>query len=229
MGQPRWSSTTATSSRSRAEPEHRADEVVARRPEEPRRAHDPARSRRRRLAVQLRPPVGRDAGSGGRTRRTASACAVEDVVGRERDERRAELGRVPRAADVHRRRALRIGLGAVHVRPGGGVQHEVGPRERRRARQRHVPVRPRQRVTSSAANSSASARPSWPPAPVIRTRRRVPFRQDRRSGAPEVDDARVVPRHRRARRARPGRTPRSRGSGTESVSASNPCAWRPGT
>ena len=71
---------------------------------------------------------------------------VEDVVGRERHERRAELGRMTRAADVRRRRALRVVLGAVHVRPRGGVEHEIGRlRQRQRKRQRDVPVRPRQR------------------------------------------------------------------------------------
>ena len=51
--------------------------------------------------------------------------AVEDVVGREVDERRAELGGVLRAADVDRRSALRVVLGAVDVRPRGRVQDEL--------------------------------------------------------------------------------------------------------
>ena len=41
VGQPRWSSTTATSSRSCAEAKHRPEEVVTRRAEEPRRADRP--------------------------------------------------------------------------------------------------------------------------------------------------------------------------------------------
>ena len=43
------------------------------------------------------------------------------------------------AADVDRRSALRIGLGAVHVGPGRRVQDEIDARQPRR-RQRHVPV-----------------------------------------------------------------------------------------
>ena len=54
VGQPRWSSTTATSSPLGAEPEHRPYEVVARRPEEPRATDDPGIRAGRRLAVQLR-------------------------------------------------------------------------------------------------------------------------------------------------------------------------------
>ena len=50
---------------------------------------------------------------------------VEDVVRRERDERRAERRDVRRAADVHRGGALRIALGAVDVGPGRGVQDDV--------------------------------------------------------------------------------------------------------
>ena len=44
------------------------------------------------------------------------------------------------AADVDGGRALRIGLGAVHVRPGGGVQHEVGRERERRRGKGDVPV-----------------------------------------------------------------------------------------
>ena len=87
-----------------------ARSTPARRPR-PRRAASSARTRR--------------AGSARPTRRTARASPVEDVVGRERDERRAELGDVLRAADVDRRRALRVVLGAVDVRPGRRVQDEL--------------------------------------------------------------------------------------------------------
>ena len=77
-----------------AEPQHRADEVVPGRAEEPRAAHDPRRLARRGLAVELRPPVG-----GQRVRAVGldvrrALAAVEDVVGRVGDERRAELGGV---------------------------------------------------------------------------------------------------------------------------------------
>ena len=87
--------------------------------------------------------------------------AVEDVVGRVVDERRAELGGVLRAADVDRRRALRVVLGAVDVRPGRRVQHELDGRERRPARgKRDVPdslaaQRSRARGTSRRARARA--------------------------------------------------------------------------
>ena len=48
-------------------------------------------------------------------------------------------------------------------------------------------------TTPSPANSSASARPSWPPAPVTSTLRRSRSRQDRRLRAPEVLDPRIGP------------------------------------
>ena len=51
--------------------------------------------------------------------------AVEHVVGRERDERRAERGGVRRAADVGGRRALGVVLGPVDVRPRRRMEHEV--------------------------------------------------------------------------------------------------------
>src|SRR5690242_11631975 len=67
---------------------------------------------------------------------------VEDVVGREVDERRTELGGVLRPSDVDRRRLLRIRLRPVDVRPRRGMQDEVDGSEIRRRRQRHVPVTP---------------------------------------------------------------------------------------
>ena len=45
-----------------------------------------------------------------------------------------------RPADVDRRSALRISLGPVHVRPRGGVQHDVERPEALGRRQRHVPI-----------------------------------------------------------------------------------------
>ena len=48
------------------------------------------------------------------------------------------------ASDIHRGRLLRIVLGAVDVGPRGRVQNEVGL-ERRRRRERDVPVGARQR------------------------------------------------------------------------------------
>ena len=155
-----------------AEPQHRADEVVPGRAEEPRAARrskrPPRRPPRRRASSGRRPR----ADSARRTRRTAPFPPVEDVVARERHERRAERGgSVLRSADVHRRGALRIVLGAVHVGPGGRVQHEIELRQRGR-RQRHVPVRVPQRKDLVVRERLCSARPSWPPAPVTSTRRR---------------------------------------------------------
>ena len=45
-----------------------------------------------------------------------------------------------RAADVDRGGALRVVLGAVHVRPGRGVQHELGHEREGRRRKGHVPA-----------------------------------------------------------------------------------------
>ena len=146
VGQPTWSSTTATSSCSRPSrsivrtklwplgPKSHDERTIS--------AFSPAApsewSFERPYAESGFGPVGLD------VRRPLSP--VEDVVGREVHERRAQLGRVARAAHVRRRRALGIVLGAVDVRPRGGVKHEVGRRLGRRSqRQRHVPVRPGQR------------------------------------------------------------------------------------
>ena len=123
----------------RAEPEHRPDEVVSRRAEEPRRAHDPAVPHLL-LALELRPRVHAE-----RIRRVAldvrlALRAVEDVVGREVDDRRTECDHVPRPIDVHPPSALRVGLGVVHLRPGGGVEHELRPLLQR-VRLGHVPLR----------------------------------------------------------------------------------------
>ena len=100
-GQPRWSSTTATSSRSSPSRSIVRTKLWPVGAEEPRGADDPRSLARGRLAVELRPPVGGRAGSARPTRRTAPALApVEDVVGRVVDERRAERGDVRRPADV---------------------------------------------------------------------------------------------------------------------------------
>ena len=105
--------------------------------------------------------------------------AVEHVVGGERDQRRAERRRVCGPGDVHRSRALRIRLGAVDVGPGRRVQNEIEPAlcqvvvgGQRTSHSRTGRARRRRRPRTPAA----SARPSWPPAPVIRTRRRRPAR-----------------------------------------------------
>ena len=123
-----------------AEPEHRPDEVVPDRPEEPRGADDPRLAAGGRLAVELRAAVGAE-----RIRRVGldvrlALRAVEDVVGREVDERHAERGRVLRAADVDRRRALRVVLGAVDVRPGRRVQDELDAAGAAGRREADVPL-----------------------------------------------------------------------------------------
>ena len=152
--------------------------------------------------------------------------AVEDVVGREVDERRAELGGVLRAADVDRRRLLRVGLGPVDVGPRGRVQHEVGRAERRR-RQRHVPLGARQPDAHRRRTPRASAAPSWPPAPVTTDASR--WTGSAMSCSTDAGRAR-----------RPTGSPCSSGSAgsyssvtryakSASVSASYPCAWMPGT
>ena len=122
-----------------AEPQHRTHEVVAGRAEEPRGADDPRPLARRGLAVELRPPVGGLRVRPVRLDVRLRASAVEDVVGREVDERRAESGDVRRPADVDGGGALRVRLGAVDVRPGSGVKDDVGRLEPGRRRQLHVP------------------------------------------------------------------------------------------
>ena len=63
-----------------AEAEHRADEVVAGLREEPRRANDPRAIARRRLAVELRPPVRREGARRVRLDVRRVLRPVEDVV-----------------------------------------------------------------------------------------------------------------------------------------------------
>ncbi len=125
-----------------AESEHRPDEVVARRAEEPRRAEDPCSRPGRGLAVQLRPAV-----RGRRVRPVRldvrrTLPPVEDVVGRVRDERRLQRRRVRRASDVHRRRALRD-----------------PPRRRRRSSTRRCAGRGRRRLVTQR-RLAAVRRPS---------------------------------------------------------------------
>ena len=148
-----------------------------------------ARSPAARLAVELRPAVGRErARAVGLDVRRALA-AVEDVVGRVGDERRAELGRVRRAADVHLGRALRDRprrrrRSSRPPRAGRGrARSDRGGRGKRTSQSSRVSA-----CTSSAANAAASATPSWPPAPVIRTRRRglKPAGPGRRASASRV-------------------------------------------
>ena len=121
---PRWSSTTATSSRSAP-----SRSIVRRKlcPVEPkshdvRTIHASARRQPRRGASSARTrtwirPVGLD------VRR--ALATVEDVIGRERHER--ERRALPRSPSRRRSlpRPLRIGLRAVDVGPGRRMEHEV--------------------------------------------------------------------------------------------------------
>jgi hypothetical protein len=143
--------------------------------------------------VQLRPAVDGLRVRPVRLEVRLALAAVEDVVGRVVDERRAERGDVRRAADVDRGRALRIVLGAVDVGPGAACRTSVG-RSTSRAAASHVPVGAGQRDDVLVRELLASARPSWPPAPVIRSARAASrVGEDRRVRAPEVLHARVGP------------------------------------
>ncbi len=146
-----------------AEAQHRPDEVVADRPEEPRGAHDPGPLAGRRLAVELRAAVGAERMGRVGLEVGLALGAVEDVVAREVDERRAERGDVLRPADVRRRRTLRVVLGAVDVGPGGGVQDELEPWPIRLGRRRaDVPALPGQGDRLRVAARRAPARAGRP-------------------------------------------------------------------
>ena len=136
-------------------------------------------SRRATTSGRSTPPLRqrpRRGASSGRRRRAGGAvrldvrlalAPVEDVVGREVDERRLRARRRAACRRRSRPRLLRVRLGAVDVRPGGRVQHEIRLEERRRRVTSHSSrVSPR-----ASGNSSSSAAPSWPPAPVTTTRR----------------------------------------------------------
>ena len=177
-----------------AEAQHRAHEVLRRPAEEPRGANDPRLLAGRRLAVQLRAAVGAE-----RRRRVRL------------DVRRRASSRRRRSRSTRRRAARRAPPRAARRRRSPRPRLADRPRRRRRSSTPPRAARARRRepggggcVTSHSArvsarasgNASASAWPSWPPAPVITTAAaRVPRREDRRSRAPQVDDARVVPRH----------------------------------
>src|SRR4029450_4507768 len=107
------------------EGEHRPDEVLSRRAEEPGAPDDPAfldlpLSLKLRLAVegQMRGLVGLDVRLALRT--------VEDVIGGEVDDRRARADDVPRAEHVDALERFALGLRPVDVRPCGGVENEIG-------------------------------------------------------------------------------------------------------
>ena len=200
VGQPRWSSTTATSSRSAPSRSMVRTKLCPVGAEEPRAPHDPRSFPGCGLAVELRPAVGgqRARAVGLDVRR--SFAAVEDVVGGVGDERRAELRGVRSAADVDLGGALRIVLGAVDVRPGCRVQHEVRTTERRRRGEPHVPVGVgqrshvvrRERRRERRAELAARAGDQDAPAPCSQPRGRAAERIGR-PRAPQVLHARIVP------------------------------------
>ena len=123
------------------EAQHGAHEVGARPAEEPGGAQHPGVAAHQGcgLAAELRAAV--DALRAGAVALDVRGALrpVEDVVGGVVDERLADRCHVLRAADVRDRGALRVVLGAVDVRPGGGVQHDVHLGQPDRRRQRHVP------------------------------------------------------------------------------------------
>src|SRR5438552_3449460 len=104
--------------------EHRADEVAPARAEEPGAAHDPALEHLA-LAGELRPAVDRERVRLVRLDVRLALRPVEDVVGREIDNRRAERDHVARAGDVDRLRPGRVRLRPVHVGPGRRVEDQV--------------------------------------------------------------------------------------------------------
>ena len=189
-----------------AQPQHRPDEVVpvGRRATRSGRSTPARRPRPRRGASSA---VRRTAGSGRPTPGTARPC------GRRRRSRwssgraGAERGDVPRSTDVDRGRALRIVLGAVDVRPGGGVQDDVRGAERGRRRQLTSHSARVRQTTPSSSNSSQSARASWPPAPVTGYTLQVALREDRRVRLQRCLTPGRASRY-PPRPGRPGRTPR---------------------
>ena len=96
------------------------------------------------LAVELRPPVRGLRVRAVRLQVRLALAAVEDVVARVVDERHTERSDVRRPADVDGGRRLRLVLGTVDVRPGGGVENDIRQLEPVRRRQLDVPVRPGQ-------------------------------------------------------------------------------------
>ena len=206
VGRPTWSVTTE----SRVLPDSdllqdRLDEVPARAAEEPRGAHDeaPGKAQRLLLAAPLGASVGRQRADGIVLDVRRALLAVEDEVGRDLDELRAErAARVGQKADGRRvdLDGARIGLAVVDLRERRAVDDDVrasarGRRARDRGRVRHVELgaRPREDVVTRGCERGNEVRSQHPGAAGDRIRRR-------RRG-----------RGREARRARPrGRRTRSR-------------------
>ena len=182
-----------------AEPQHRPDEVRAGPAEQPRAAHDPALAHLA-LALELRPAVDRERARLVGLDVRLALRAVEDVVGRVVDDRHAQRDDVARAVTL----TSRAPAGSDSA-PSTSVQ-AAACRTRSASVENGCVTSSSARVRASASGkASRSAAPSWPPAPVIRTRR-VPTgsaiscsRGRRRAGRSTG---------RRARRGRPRRTPR---------------------
>ena len=115
------------------------------------------------LGLQLRAAVDRERIRRVRLDVRLALAAVEDVVGREEHDGRAELEHVLRPADVHRGRVLRGRLRSVDIRPGRRVEHDVDLGEAGGRRQRHVPLRPGQRHDARLGSELlAQRRPELP-------------------------------------------------------------------
>ena len=125
----------------RAEREHRVDEVAAAGAEQPRRAHDRVRGvgrATRALARELRRAVDAERADGVGLEPRLALGAVEDVVGRDVDDQRADLaaaaGDVARARAVDRLGGRAVGLRAVDVGVGRAVDDGVRARRERAPR-----------------------------------------------------------------------------------------------
>jgi hypothetical protein len=113
-------------------------------PEEPRASYDPSRLDEP-LTGELGLPVRRE-----RTRLVGldvrlALAPVEDVVGREVDDRCPEGDRVECSAFVDGEGLVALRLRTVDVRPRGRVQNEIRPRQALRIRIPYVPVLVRER------------------------------------------------------------------------------------
>ena len=223
VGQPIWSATTCSSSRSAPRRQHRVDEVRCRRGRTARRCgRSRARRRTRRPGAPRRASCGRRrrAGRPGRsrpsprrawTRRRRRSRSRRGRGTRRRSRRR---GQVAGAVGVDRVGRVLGGLGAVDVGPRGAVDDDLGLRSAAIAR-----------ATASASVRSRSSRPrastSWPraraacghglaehPASAVRRGRltgsRCPSCRRRGSG---TRAAGAPPRARCARCGRAARTP----------------------
>lgn len=142
----------------RTESEHRSNEVVPCRAKEPGGPHDPRLLAGCCLTVELRAAIGRSRIDGVGLGVRLALLPGEHVVGREHDEGSPELRRMLRPAHVHLRRALRIILGAVDVRPRRGVEHQVDRAQAGRRRKRDVPPLPGARDNVRVGEDLAESR-----------------------------------------------------------------------